>query len=56
MKHRLYSTGKEHWYLTQDNNIVECWLGNKQIENQSLTEILKTTQGLEFDLRYLSLK
>ena len=54
-KHKLYSTGQEHWYLTQQSNKVECWYGTKQLSDQSLTQILRTQQGIEFDLRYLAL-
>lgn len=56
-RHKLYAkSGTEHWYLTQDSNIVNCWLGEKQLSEQSLTQILITQTGLEFDLRYLAIK
>ena len=55
-KKHLYSTGGyEHWYIFQDSNIVECWIGSKKINNQNLTDILVTESGLKFDLRYLAL-
>jgi len=53
----LYSTSDEteHWYIEQDSNIVECWYGDKRIEDKNLKDILKTKDGIEFDLRYLKL-
>jgi len=53
----LYSTSKitEHWYIDQDSNSVECWLGSQQLKNQNINHILKTQKGLEFDLRYLAI-
>jgi len=52
----LYATSNitEHWYIEQDSNEVECYLGRGRIENQSLTDILSTRAGLKFDLRYLA--
>jgi hypothetical protein len=54
----LYATSDEteHWYIEQDSNIVECWYGDKRIEDKSLKDILKTKDGIEFDLRYLALE
>ncbi|MCL2099273.1 MAG: Uma2 family endonuclease [Oscillospiraceae bacterium] len=56
LKH-LYSTSPitEHWYIEQDSNKVECYIGKKQLAEQYLTNVLKTQKGLEFDLRYLAL-
>ena len=54
-KKLLYSTGQEHWYLTQHSNKVECWIGTEKLQDQYLTEILKTQQNVEFDLRFLSI-
>jgi len=53
----LYSTSPvtEHWYIEQDSNEVICYLGDKRIDNQSLKDILRTQDGLEFDLRYLAI-
>ena len=53
----LYSTSDEteHWYIEQDSNIVECWYGDKRIEDKNLKDILRTQDGIEFDLRYLKL-
>ena len=52
----LYATSEitEHWYIEQDSNKVECYIGKKQIPDQCLTNILKTQKSLEFDLRYLA--
>ena len=52
----LYATSNvtEHWYIEQDSNEVTCYLGCNKIENQSLTDILVTRDGLKFDLRYLA--
>ena len=56
MKFRIYSSSPicEHWYLTQDSNIVECFKGTKALTNQNLTHILRSTSGLEFDLTHLA--
>ena len=56
-KYRVYSSsGKcEHWYLTQNSNEVECWLGKEKLKTQTLKRILKTSKGVEFDLMYLAL-
>ena len=53
----LYSTSDktEHWYLNQTNNIVECWIGQNRLQDQTLENILITKDGLKIDLRYLSL-
>jgi len=52
----LYATSPitEHWYIEQDSNEVECYMGGKRLPDQCLTDILKTQKGLEFDLRYLA--
>ena len=55
-KMELYSmSNTEHWYIMQDSNKVECWLGKRKLSNQYLSNILKTQKGIEFDLRYLAL-
>ena len=59
MKFRIYSSSNdpicEHWYIEQDNNRVSRWYGTKQLEDDSLNNILITKDGIEFDLRYLAL-
>jgi len=52
----LYATSgiTEHWYIEQDSNKVECYMGTKQLPDQYLTDVLVTQKGLEFDLRYLA--
>ena len=58
LKFLIYSNsnGKtEHWYIEQDSNEVKCYLGEKQLESQSLTNVLKTQAGFEFDLRSVAL-
>ena len=54
---KLYASSPvtEHWYIEQDSNIVECYLGKEKLADQYLTDILVTQRGLEFDLRYLAL-
>ena len=54
-KQALYSTSPitEHWYLEQENDIVICFLGTKRLPDQHLRNILKTQNGLEFDMRDL---
>ncbi|MCL1997799.1 MAG: Uma2 family endonuclease [Turicibacter sp.] len=55
-KKLLYSSSKntEHWYLTQDSDVVECWRATEQLPSQNLADILRTASGLEFDLRNLA--
>ena len=57
MKLKLYSSSPitEHWYIEQDSNEVICYLGRGKIENQCLTDVLVTLDGLKFDLRYLAI-
>ena len=40
-KRYLYSTSKitEHWYIEQDSNFFECWLGSKQLKNQNIGRV-----------------
>jgi Uma2 family endonuclease len=53
----LYSTSPvtEHWYIEQDSNKVECFLGGNDLPPQSLKNILRTQDGVEFDLRYMAI-
>ena len=44
----------EHWYIEQDSNIVQCYVGKEHIADQNLKNVLVSQKGLEFDLRYLS--
>ena len=57
LKLDLYSSSSivEHWYIEQESNEVICYLGKSRLENQSLTNTLVTTDGIEFDLRYLAI-
>ena len=57
MKHRVYSSSPktEHWYIHQDSNIVECWLGNNQLPTQTLLAPLYMQDNTYFDLRHLAL-
>ena len=57
-KLRLYSTSDitEHWYIEQDSNIIKCYIGETQLPDQNLRDILKTQDDIEFDLRYLALE
>ena len=56
LKLNLYATSPvtEHWYIEQDSNIVQCYMGRERLPDQSLANILVTQKGLEFDLRYLA--
>ncbi|MCL1989182.1 MAG: Uma2 family endonuclease [Firmicutes bacterium] len=56
-KQHLYSKSPktEHWYLTQDSNQVERYLGDKKLEDLSLLNPLRTQNGIEFDLTYLAI-
>jgi len=53
----LYATSEitEHWYIEQDSNEVSCYYGKNRLENQYLTNILVTRDGVKFDLRYLAI-
>ena len=53
----LYSSSNktEHWYIEQDSNEVLCYLGERELPAQSLLNVLKTTNGIEFDLRRMAL-
>ena len=57
-KFKIYSSSKitEHWYINQDHNIIQCFLGEKRLNDQNLKNVLVTQNGIEFDLRYLALK
>ena len=57
LKRKLYSSKScvEHWYISQDCNLVDCWLGNYHFPNQHLTNVLKTIDDISIDLRYLAL-
>ena len=56
-KFDLYSGSSitEHWYIEQDSNEVTCYFGRNRIKNQILSNILLSQNGLEFDLRYLTI-
>ena len=56
-KQYLYSTSPntEHWYLTQNSNKIECWLGENKIKSQSLAKPFTTTFGFQIDLSQISL-
>ncbi|MCL1999109.1 MAG: Uma2 family endonuclease [Turicibacter sp.] len=56
-KHILYATSPitEHWYLTQDTNAVERWVGDKRLDDLTLKEPLITQNGIEIDLTRLAL-
>ena len=53
----LYSKSNvtEFWQIEQNSNKVKCSIGAAKLPSQSLTNILKTQKGLEFDLRYLAI-
>jgi hypothetical protein len=38
------------------SNTVQRYMGKNQLETQYLTDVLKTQNGIEFDLRYLALE
>ena len=56
-KKNLYMTSNltEHWYIEQDSNKVECYIGKDRLSDQYLTDILTTQRDIEFDLRYLAI-
>ena len=55
-KHSLYasSNNTEHWYIRQDTNEIECYVGKEALAAQSIKNILYTVNGLKLDLRYLA--
>ena len=57
MKFRIYSSSDmcEHWYIEQDSNLVTCFKGKRQLNNQCLSRPLITTTGLKFDLTHMVL-
>ena len=57
LKFALYASSgdTEHWYLEQDSNLVKCYKGYSPLADQYLYDILRTCDGIEFDLRYLAL-
>ena len=54
---KLYASSNitEFWQIEQNSNIVKCSIGMAELPEQSLTNILITQKGLEFDLRYLAM-
>ena len=52
----LYATSDitEFWQVEQDSNIVKCSVGGLELAEQSLADVLRARNGLEFDLRYLA--
>jgi len=54
----LYSTSPvtEHWYIEQNSNEIECYFGGQALSKQYLTNVLKTQNGIEVDLRYKAIK
>ena len=56
-KKALYSTGlkTEHWYVHQDDNVIECWFGEERLDDKSMTGKLLTKGGIEFNLKKLAL-
>lgn len=53
----LYATSDitEFWQVEQHSNTMRCSIGTKKLPEQSITNILRTQKGLEFDLRYLAI-
>jgi len=56
-KKALYSTGlkTEHWYVHQDDNVIECWFGEKRLDDKRMNGKLLTKGGIEFNLKKLAL-
>jgi Uma2 family endonuclease len=53
---KLYSSSPvtEQWYIEQNSNDVQCYMGKERLSDQYLTNVLVTQKGIEFDLRYLA--
>ena len=56
-KFRIYSSSEkcEHWYMEQDMNQVERFLGKTKLTSATIKEVMHTTKGIAFDLRHLAL-
>ena len=56
-KFSLYSSSPitEHWYIEQDDNTVKCYIGNNELPDQSLKDILKTQGDIVVDITFLAL-
>ncbi|MCL1998798.1 MAG: Uma2 family endonuclease [Turicibacter sp.] len=57
-KRNLYASSPttEHWYLSQNDNKIERWLGKNQLTDLDISEILETQTGLRVDIRDLAFK
>jgi Uma2 family endonuclease len=57
-KLNLYSSSDktEHWYMEQGSNKVTCFIGKETLPTQSLLNILRTNDGIEFDLRKMAIR
>lgn len=56
-KRYIYGTSftTEHWYIDQDSNVVECFVGRNKLPNKDLKNDLYSESGLYFNLQTLSL-
>ena len=54
-KRNLYSTSSitEHWYISQESDIVVCYNGSTKLKDKTLTEPMITLKGLEIDLTWV---
>ena len=52
-KFDIYKTGfgTEHWYMEQNSNVIRCFFEKKELKEQYLTNILRTVENIEIDLR-----
>ena len=57
-KQLVYSSSPitEHWYFKQNSNTVSCFIGQDQLPDQHLKNVLITQTGIKFDLRHLALE
>lgn len=51
-KQELYASSPitEHWYIEEDSDLVERWLGKKRLPDATTRKKLTTQNGLELDI------
>ena len=56
-KFRIYSSSDscEHWYLEDRGEVIHCWKGKSRLPDQHISNLLRTTDNIVFDLRHLVL-
>ena len=57
LQKKLYSSREavEHWYIAQDSNHVEAFIGAAKLPDKDLRGVMSTEFGVSLDLTYLAL-